>query len=169
MLTINADNRFFSNPFLRVCFLAFTWVLGLAIGYSISEPYYFPMMRSAFFQPVSIVGLFVCIFLPLSLSYVFAFLEKPIFILIVCFIKSVAYGFSCGLISLYFKEASWLFCFLFLFSDSCFLLILLTFWLKTLPDGKRICIRTARFCSIVGILVAAADYCVVSPFLERLL
>lgn len=168
MSTINADDHHLSKPFIRGCLLIFAWVLGLGIGYSICKPCFFSMMRSALFQPVSIVGLFVCIFLPLILSFLFILLEKPIFVLIVCFIKSVAYGFSCGLVSLYFHNASWLFRFLFLFSDSCFLLILLTFWLMTLADYRKTCYRAAQVCSVLGVLIGAADYFVFSPFLERL-
>ena len=168
MLTINANNRCYFQSHVCTFILIITWILGLAIGYILCEPNYISLMRSAFQQPVSIVGLFVCIFLPLIASSYFIQLEKPIFVLIVCFIKSTAYGFSCSLISLVFPNASWLLRFLLLFSDSCFLLVLLFFWLKTFCNPKPLRFETARYYFLIGILVAFVDYSMVSHILEKL-
>ena len=168
-MTINANK---SNNFrvtVRVCLLVFLWILGLALGYLLSKPCYIPLMRSALLQPVSIVGFIVCIFLPLILTSLSICLEKPILILIVCFIKSAAYGFSCGLISLIFCSASWLVRFLFLFSDSCFLLVLLSIWIKAFSDTKKIRFRSLQYAAVIAVLIGIADYCVVSPLIERLL
>lgn len=168
LLTINANNHGLSDSHVRICSLVFTWLFGLITGYSICKPYFLPLMRSVFFQPVSIVGLFVCIFLPLFLSFVFILFEKPVFLLTVCFIKSAAYGFSCGLLSQLFHNASWLMRILFLFSDSCFLLVLLALWLKCFPNSRKFQRKTMQTCIFVGILICLADYCVVSPLFERL-
>ena len=169
MLTIHANIR---NDLPVTIFKSFSiliiWLLGLAVGYSLFEPSYLPLMRSALVQPVSIVGLFVCIFLPLILSFSFILIEKPIFLLIVCFIKAAAYGFSCTLIAYFFTSGSWLMRFLLLFSDSFYLLIMVTLWLNCTIDKKRLHGRTIFGCTVVGTFVAAADYIVVSRILERL-
>lgn len=168
-MTIHANSTPYSKAFVRSCLLIFSWVFGLLVGYCLSKPLFTPMMRSAFLQPVSIVGLFVCIFLPLVLSCLFIYYEKPIFLLIVCFMKSAAYGFSCGIISHVYQSASWLLRFLFLFSDSCFLLVLLTLWIIAVSSSKPVRSRTLHVCAAIGMIVCFADFFIVSPFLERLL
>ena len=168
MLTLNANIRYHLSPLSRVVLLILVWLVGLCVGYLLCDPSYFPLMRCAVIQPVSIVGLFICIFLPLILSYFFVLFEKPIYILIVCFIKSVAFGFSNALIASIFDTSSWLIRFLYLFSDTLFLIFLMMFWLKSIYDKNTSHHRSFQFGAIFGILIGAADYLLVSPLLERL-
>lgn len=148
--------------------LIFSWLSGLLIGCCLCKLYSFSLMRSALLQPVSIVGLFVCIFLPLILSYFSFAANKPIFITIVCFLKAVAFGFSCALVSQTFDAASWLIQILFLFSDSCFLLVLFVLWLRRFLIADAHGVGDILVCAVFGILIASADYFVVSPILEGL-
>lgn len=168
MLTLNANIRYHLSPLSRMLILIFVWLVGLCVGYLLCDPSCFLLMRRAVVQPVSIVGLFICIFLPLVLSYYSVLFEKPICILIVCFIKSVAFGFSSALIACVYNTSSWLIRFLFLFSDTFFLLFLMMFWLKSSYGEKVSHQRSFQFGALFGILIGAADYLFVSPLLERL-
>ena len=167
-MTLNANIRYHSSPLSRTILLLFVWLVGLCVGYLLCDPSCFLLMRSAVVQPVSIVGLFICIFLPLILSYYSILFEKPVCILIVCFIKSVAFAFPCALIACAFDTSSWLIRFLFLFSDNLFLLFLTMFWLKSTYDVKASHQRSFQFCALFGVLIGATDYLFVSPLLERL-
>ena len=168
LLTNHANKLISFHPAMDALPLILSWVSGLLLGYLLCKPDFCSLMRSALLQPVSIVGLFICIFLPLILSYYSILLKKPIIILIVCFIKSIAYGFSYGLLTLIFSNASWLLRFLFLFSDSCMLLTLVNLWLHLYSDNRKCILRAIRFSAAFAVAVAAVDYCVVSPFLESI-
>ena len=148
--------------------LIFSWLAGLAVGSCFYKPSLFSLMRSALFQPVSIVGLFVCLFLPLLCSYFSFVTEKPVLIVIVCFFKAVAFGFSCSLISQTYGTAAWLARFLFLFSDSCFLLVLFVLWLRRFLNTGIQNMTDVYVCAVIGILIAAVDYFVISPFVVGL-
>ena len=126
-------------------------------------------MRSVLCQPVSIVGLFCSIFLPLIFTYLSVITEKPVIIWIVCFLKSAAYSFSCVFLSQHFGSASWLVRVLFLFSDSCSLLALFILWFGICGcehAGRR---YSFLFCGTFCILIAAIDYFFISPFVMGLL
>ena len=168
-MTINANTRNSSaDAIFKISFLLFIWVMGLALGYMFCEPVHFSLMRSISGQSVSIVGSFVCIFLPLILSVACILFEKPILLSIVCFIKAVAFGFSSALISYNFTSGLWLIRFLFLFSDSCYLPCIMFLWLKCIPDMKIRHCRLVWMYAGLGAFIAAAEYIVVSPILERL-
>lgn len=162
--------HFFKNH-TRCVYLCFSWILGLCAGcglYHVMKPSSFLLMRSAILQPVSIVGLFASVFLPLICSYFSILTDKPIIIWIVCFLKAVAFGFSGVLVSQCFYDASWLVRFLFLFSDSCFLVVLFSLWFRRCAN---VCIdgyADFAFSAVLGFCIAAADYFVISPFLMGL-
>lgn len=144
------------------------WVAGLIVGYCYCEPYFLPLMHSAVLQPVSIVGLLACIFLPLICSY-FSFLtDKPVIIMIVCFIKAVAFGFSGSLISQCFYTASWMIRFLFLFSDCCVMLLLWILWLRRFSNSHITGMKDISVCAVLCAGIAAADYFLISPIMLRL-
>ena len=169
-MTIYAnDCRIFSTGMLRCFCLIACWIIGLLIGYFFSEPFSFSLMRSAAQQPVSIVGLFIALFYPLICTY-FSFLtEKPIVVLIVCFLKAVAFGFSGALISQYFQSAGWIVCLLLMFSDCCFVCVLLILWLRCFSGVSVHPMSDLFVCAVIGICIAAADYFIISPFLQGLL
>ena len=149
--------------------LMISWCLGILFGYFFYEPSFLSMMRCAVMQPVSIVGLFSCLFLPLLFSFLSVITNKPIIIIIVCFLKAASYGFSITILSELFATSTWLIRFLFLFSDSCFCIVLLVLWLRRFHDS-RICTYCDFFvCSMIGIGIAAVDIFVISPFLQGLL
>ena len=159
--------KYFKNNRYMIVFSLF-WSVGVLVGYGLffaSKPFAFLQMRSAVLQPVSIVGLFCAIFLPLLCTYISVLINKPILLLIISFIKAASFSFSLLCTSVLYESATWLFCILFMFSDICFLLVLFHLWLQFpyyhVAKSKRI------FCcsAIFGLLIALGDYFIVSPFL----
>lgn len=147
--------------------LLLIWAFGLFAGiyfYILVKPPIFLQMRSVIFQPVSIVGLIFSLFLPLLCTYVAVSLNKPIIILIVCFFKAVAFGFTYSWISVLFGSASWLVRLLFMFSDYCFLHVLFALWIQF--SSKHHDFKAYDFCFsiLLALIVTAADYLLVSPF-----
>ena len=152
-----------------ITLLIISWCLGILLGYFFYEPSFFSMVRCAVMQPVSIVGLFSCLFFPLLISFLSVIMNKPIIILIVCFLKAASYGFSITILSSLFATATWLIRFLFLFSDSCFCVVLLVLWLHRFHYSKIHNYCDFFACLMIGIGIAAADIFVISPFLQGLL
>lgn len=166
----------YSNSFLLfrqrsflIVSLLFIWGLGILFGYSFFEPSFLPMMRCAVIQPVSIVGLFSCLFVPLLFSFFSVITNKPIIILIVCFLKAASLGFTIAILSSLFATSAWLIRFLFLFSDSCFCTVLLVLWLHRFCASKIHTYCVFFVCSMIGLVLAAVDFFAISPFLQRLL
>ena len=144
------------------------WFLGYLIGYSFADSSFLSLMHSALLQPVSIVGLFVCIFLPLLLTWVSVSLNKPVIILTVCLTKAIAFGFSCKLLLLTAGSAAWLYRVLFLFSDSCILIVLFMTWFRFFSFKAHLKPNNGivLFCATA---IAIVDYSAISPYLLGLL
>lgn len=168
-MTIYANSsRSLPGSLYRCIPLVLSWFLGILLGCFFAEPFSVSLMRSAVLQPVSIVGVFVCIFLPLIFSFVSFYANKPIIILIVCFLKAVAYGFSCLLVYRTYDSAAWLIQVLFLFSDSCFMIVLFVVWFRRFLGVGSPGVSELWMCTAIGIFLASADYFVISPILEGL-
>ena len=148
-----------------------SWISGILAGLGLSlvcKPFLFLQMRSAILQPVSIVGLCCTIFLPLLCTYLSFLLNRPIFVLAVCFIKAVSHGFSLSWVFALYNTASWLMYTLFMFSDCCFLLLLFFLWLRYPYFQKTEMKRFFRISIISGLLIVFGDYFIISPFLAGL-
>lgn len=157
-----------SYRYLSVIFL---WAIGLFAGVCISfacKPH-FSLMLSVFYQPVSIVGLLACIYLPLFVSYVSIISHNPIWFFAICLFKAIAFGFCCGFISSTYHTAAWLIRYLFLFSDGSFLFWLLWLWLRFYDLNQESCRHLFFTCCFVGAIIAVVDYFVISPFLVGIL
>ena len=166
----NSRYQFFISHRYRISLCIF-WLLGISVGCWISQvlkPSFFLLMRSVVCQPVSIVGLFTSIFLPLICSYLSFLTNNRIAVLLVCFLKAAAYAFSGVMMSLCFGSASWLFRFLFLFSDNCFLVILCFLWFRCGDRLSPLSSKDFLVCTVFGLLFASVDYFVISPFLMGL-
>lgn len=153
----------------NILFLFSIWIIGLFVGICLYNPGFSSLMRSVVFQPVSIVGLLVILFLPLFTVYVSFRLNKPIFGIIVCFLKAIAFGFTGCLVTQTFKSASWLMRLLFLFSDHCFVVLQFGLWFH-LFDLYR-CNSSKHHhgcCCALTMLVAFCDFFVISPFIKGL-
>lgn len=168
-MTLIAISR---SKYFRKCtpylFLLFFWLFGLLIGFSLylfCEPSTATLMRSVSFQPVSIVGFLIVIFFPLFLCSFSVFINSPVIYLIVCFLKIISFGFAFAAISMQFESASWLYRFLIMFSDHCVLVLLLTAYIRIFSYFRLVNKREFLFFWFLGLLIAAADYWVISPFL----
>lgn len=159
--------RFFSRNG-RFTSLVFCWLFGLIVGYCLLEPFFLPLMRSVALQPVSIVGYLVSLFLPFVGSYVAIISDKPIIIMIVCFLKAVAFGFTGALISQFFYSASWLVRFLLMFSDSWFLFVLFILWFRRFSDFNIHGSMDILVTALLGIGISIADFFWISPIVFRL-
>ena len=149
--------------------LMISWCLGILFGYLFYEPSFLSMMRCAVMQPVSIVGLFSCLFFPLLFSFLSVITNKPTIIMIVGFLKASSLGFSITILSELFATSTWLIRFLFLFSDSCFCIVLLVLWMRRFHHSIIQTYCDFFVCSMIGIGIAAVDIFVISPFLQGLL
>ena len=171
-MTMNATklSGYFKNNRFLIVFSLF-WIAGILFGFGLflaCKSFAFPMMRCAVSQQVSIVGLLCSIFLPLFCTFISHSSNKPIIILVVSFLKSASFCFSFLLATVLFGSASWLLGLLFMFSDSCILLMFFILWLW-LPScygakSKRIFCFSAFF----GLLIAFGEYYFISPFLDQL-
>lgn len=164
--TVKFSNHYFYYGFLLSC-----WMSGLLLGcvFGIRNVTLFSsMMRAALGERMSIVSMFLNFFFPLIITYLSVVIEKPIYILIVCFFKAAAYGFTGVLISYVFHNASWLIRLLFQFSDSCLLCVLMILWFYKPYNPQLKGNFDVKLCAVLGVLIAILDYCVISPYLQRL-
>ena len=153
--------------FLILC-LILCWCCGMFFGCRLYEPLSLSLMHSAVNTHVSIVGVFVCTVLPLLCTYFSFITEKPIIILIVCMLKAAAYGYSAKLINVCFSTAGWLVQLLFLFSDSCLLVLLLFLWIYHFAGNSKRAICGLYLCGLLSAIVVMFDNYVIHPFLEGL-
>lgn len=149
-------------------FLGVTWIFGLIFGICLNRPSFSSLMYSIVTQPVSIVGLFTIFYFPLILSYFSFLLDKPIIILIVCFLKAVSFGFSGALIFHTFFSAAWVVSFLFLFTDFCCALTMLFLWFRYVFNDFQYCSADFGISCLAGLLIVFTDYFMISPFLRGL-
>lgn len=168
-MAVHAFYRLYSkHSFILIISLILCWCCGMFLGCSLYEPLPLSMMRSAVCTPVSIVGVFVCVFLPLLCTYFSFISERPIIILIVCMLKATAYGYSANLIHVCFSTAGWLVRLLFLFSDSCLMVLLLFLWIYHFSGNYKGAVYRLYLCGLLSTVVVASDVYVIHPFLERL-
>ena len=169
-MTVSAKpGCFMTKPQYRRIVLLALWCLGLVFGCSIYEPSYLSWMHGAAERPVSIIGVFVCVYLPLICTY-FSFLtDKPHAIMVVCFVKAASFGFSGQLVLQYFTSSGWLVRFLFLFSDCFILLILQVLWIHCLDGNSKKWKRDFLIAAILCTVVTMIDLFAVIPFLKGLL
>ena len=167
-LNFTANSKSFSNVSLGIIFLLLFWCCGIILGCCIYDPFANSMMHSIVTTPVSIDGIFISTLFPLMCTYFSIAANKQSIVLIVCFIKAVAYGFSCKLVYSCFLSAGWVVFFLLLSSDSFILFMLLSLWIKQGYATKQTCIRYICFAAFLSITSCFFNLFVVTPFLNSL-
>ena len=149
------------------CLLLFScWLAGYVIGYILWSKSLLSFDPFLYLQSTTAVGIFISVILPLSLTFLAFSTNKLGILYFLSFSKAFAFGYSGLLIASYFQSASWLFVYLFLFSDFSLSFALLCLWfhhLITVDSG----VRDISLCYILCILLVAADYYIISPFLLR--
>ncbi len=173
MITLNACKCADSFICRKQIHLFLCWIVGFVLGFGFHftcSSYIIPMMRSVLNQPVSIVGMLASVFLPFCFTYISVITNKPIYILIVSFIKAMSFAFAGAALSDLYDSATWLVRFLFLFSDYCLLPFLFWLWYEILADHQWTAIRNKFYlCLSIGITASMINYLAVIPFLSNLL
>ena len=165
-MTVSANPQF--RTVWHIAILLSCLFLGFIFGCSIYEPTYLSMMRSALDLPVSIVGVFVCIYCPLLCTFFSFTANKPIVIYIVCFIKAAGLGFSYFLVSRLFTSASWLIRLLFLFSDSFNLFMLFSLWMMYFLNHSAVNRSSYYTIVLLATLIIFIDFIIVFPVIQGL-
>lgn len=148
--------------------LAICWFLGLLSGaiYGChTDPAYLHMMRAAAFDRVSIVGLFLLLYFPLFLSAFAAYINKPHWIVVICFVKTFLFA-SCSF-ALYdvFHSATWLVRIMLQFSEVISLPFYYLYCLRNISTMRSHIQKDTLLFGAVNFLIGILDYCVISPFL----
>lgn len=144
---------------LNILTVSLLWGIGLLIGISFASHFrglLSSLMCSAVLQPVSI-------FFPLmNVLFLFVFLIcKRGFLLFVCFIKAICFGFASMSLSCLFGSSGWLVRGLLLFSDTVMCLYLLNCILCFGQCAVRKCKLSNAMVCVAAFLL---DYLVISPF-----
>lgn len=165
--TMQVKSNWMGYFFISVAF----WIVGLLVGLLFAYFYggsFISLMREAVLQPVSIVTLFVCVFLPLFFSLFFAAIRRFLFLYFICLLKAISYGFTAALISTAFTSAGWLIRMLFLFSDTCACMLLLLLSLKICRTEQGNLRRRFWRYAVCGFAVIFIDHIYIAPFLRGL-
>ena len=149
------------NP---VLLWVFSFLLGLQLSHVCGSDLS-ALMFSAVCQPVSVIALLCCHFMPLILGEITVAHHKKVLLNCICLLKAFSYSFTVSLVYLYFQSAGWLVRFLFLFSDTVFCVLLLCL---TVSSRRTEHSGTRWFFSLFGFLTVALDYIYISPFLRSL-
>lgn len=156
----------------RVVLLAFSCFIGAACGiYAAfrSEDSVLSLMRMAVSAHVSIVGLTVSALLPFLFAAFAAYLEQPVFLCILCFLRMFAFTFVGCCLHLAYGSAGWLLRCLFQFTDGCVLALLCWFSLRQISASTTFPVRDMAVCCGLCIVTCAMDYLMISPFLASLI
>ena len=158
--------------FLRKACLVFCWSLGLYVGYLLSLQMLneeLDCFHSTIIDHISIVGLLLTLFFPLFLSAFCVHYSVPLILLPIVFIKSLCFSYCACCIYRAFGDAGWLMRWLYFFSDSCMLIIMLRYWLKFITGNKEGHGSQVIICSLYAVFIGCIDYFILSPILIMLL
>lgn len=155
----------------RVCFLAFLWVSCLVVGCFIAsgDSFIVSLMRLAPGSEVSIVGLAVVLILPLLISVVGLYYQKPVVVYAFSSLKAFCSGYLLYAVSVAFGSASWLMRMLLLFSDIGITIIVLWLVFRHLNGRGRTFKADIALSFFAAIMIGIMDYLLVTPFLQSLM
>lgn len=151
--------------------LSFLWLFGFVIGLALSYPgiHSFSLwMRAAEFGSVSIVWLYISLFLPFLFSAIAVFFRLNWLVYVIAFCKAFFFGFCVSGILFTCRSAGWLVCLLLFFSDFSLLPWLYFFMRRCLNRISFLRAELTSFAAFV-FLVVSIDRCVISPFLASLI
>lgn len=152
--------------------LALFWCCGLLVGIGLASgasEHLVSAMRRAAGIPVTILGLLLMTVFPFLISTFAIFRSDPRLLLVIAFLKAVCFGCCSFGISLAFGSAAWLVRFLLLFSDGCTIPVLYWYWLQHISGVRSV--SRWELCVLSGfyLLIGSIDYCLISPFLVKLI
>ena len=168
---ISFHNTSVQGTYLRLLSFLAVWLIGIFLGYCLAckdTTFSESLLLSIVLQPISIAGLFTCVFLPFLIShYIYISGNRP-FLLFICFIKAVSFSYSWTIVANYFRSAAWLIAFLLMFSDIFSLILLLHFWYACVIDAKSSQKYTYCIHLLLLIVFSLVDYGVIVPFMQKL-
>ena len=152
---------------LAVCW-CFGLGLGCAAGWSGGDSF-ISWMRTADFSGVSIVSLFLSLFLPFLFSAFAVSIQQNWIIFSLAFVKCFSFGFCAAGVVRCFGRGGWLICSMLLFSDLVVLPWCALFFGRCLGDVKRFGKWECACFAALVFLVVTIDRCFITPFLASLL
>lgn len=156
------------SPFVLAVSVFLGHFLGVCFSLCASSSF-LSMMRMAVSSPVSIVSLLSAILLPFLISAVAVYLDRPVLLLPVAFVKAFCFSWvGLGVLS-YFGSAGWLIWFLLMFSDCCSLPVLYWYWRRHIRENSSFDWSVSILVLSILVLIGAFDYCFISPFLANII
>lgn len=152
--------------------LAFCFCLGLAGGsftFLLAGKTLLPLMRSALYAPVSIVGILCVSVFPILISAYAVFLSNFLLLLSLSFARAFLFSFVSLGISQAFASAGWLMQGLLLFGGWTSLPVLYWYWLRNLSPGRRFHWGETALAFTLSGLLGSIHFGIISPFLVRLI
>lgn len=143
-------------------------IAGVLSATSANEPY-INMIRMAMLSRQSILGFLGVFLLPLLISIFFVYNFPGTLLIPVSFIKAFLYAFCARIVTMATGSAAWVYHILFLFSDTCFFVILCWFWYRHCAGNRITVFRDTVFCITVLVLLGTIDYVHISPYLVILI
>lgn len=128
---------------------------------------YILLMRMAVSRPVSIVGSFAAVFVPYFASFLVVSNSKPWLVYFFCAMRIFFFTSASWAVASAFGSSGWLIRNMLLFPDIFLLPMLIWFSVSRLSRNKsrRCCVLCLAYTALIGII----NYCVVSPFLAKVL
>ena len=167
MISHNCIPAFFQIKKSRPVLLVLCWLIGSALGiwmFQLQRVHFTSLMRGAFESPVSIVGLLLIVFLPLSITVIAVIYSKPFILYLLCLAKSAAYCLNVCAIYYLYRNAGWLVHGLLLVLDNLSIVVLWTMWCRGELFLKNQLPMKLAFCFALCTAVWILDYYVISRF-----
>ena len=149
----------------------FSWIIGLFLGYRIALcilPETKLFICRIIETNTNIVGFLLVHLITLLLSAYLFYRNIPALVLPIIFLKAILYSFMLSAISLTFGDIGWLLSRLYVFSDSCTVVVLLFFWIKCINCNINIIKRHTALSITAVCFICYFDYACLSPFLVTL-
>ena len=149
-------------------YIIFSWLTGLLLGLHIIPG----IAGVVSWNPVNdeiyirhFLSLLIVGYIPIGLSVLLIVRYRLTWIPILCFLKSLLFGFSLHLLVICFSSGAWLGRILYLFADSINTCMLLWFWLRQGSKQQENTCRDAVILSCTHICCCIFESFVLSPFL----
>lgn len=149
------------------CFLACSWISGLLAGQFLflrADASVYVVMRSAFYRPVSIVGLFFTTVIPFVVSAFAVSFSKPWLLVPLCFARSLLFSYIVLGMAMSYGASGWLIRWLLLFSQCVAVSLEYWYWRHCVSGERGLDFPVFLFLISLVFLIVSLDYCLMMPF-----
>lgn len=156
----------------RTSLLALCWVSSILLGIALSvvlADYAIVLIQSLVLKRVSIIGLLLVLFLPISMRLIAKPLSAHWIIYVATALRGISFGFCLFLLLISYSDSAWLLVFFLMFSGIGIQIPVFLISIRCLCGSFTYWRRNAFFCLSFAILLGVIDYCVISPFLITLM